>query len=151
VTTPGGTATSASNFTVIGAPTITSFNPTSGPVGTSVVITGTNLTGATAVKFNGTSATTFTVNSATHITATVPSGATTGPIAVTPRGGTGTSTGSFTITGSPTITSFSPTSGIAGANIVITGTNFTGATTVAFNGASASFTVNSATQITAQV
>jgi hypothetical protein len=67
-------------------PYITSFSPTSGPVGTSVIITGGNFTGATAVKFNGVSAA-FTVNSATQITATVPAGATTGRISVeTPCG-----------------------------------------------------------------
>ena len=42
--------------------------------GTSVVITGTNLTGATAVSFGGTAAQSFTVNSATQITAIVGSG-----------------------------------------------------------------------------
>jgi uncharacterized protein (TIGR03437 family) len=79
------------------APTITSFAPTSGPVGTSVTITGTNFTGATSVKFNGVSAT-FIVNSATKITATVPTGATTGAITVTTPGGTATSTSNFTVT-----------------------------------------------------
>lgn len=78
-------------------PTITNFTPTSGQVGTSVVITGTRLTGATALKFGGVSATTFTVNSATQITATVPAGAVTGPIAVTTPGGTATSTTNFTV------------------------------------------------------
>jgi len=154
VTAPNGTATSATNFTVIvPAPTITSFNPTTGAAGTSVVITGTNFTGATAVKFNGTAATTFTVNSATQITATVASGSTTGPIAVTTAGGTATSATNFTvIIPAPTITSFNPTSGPVGTGVVITGTNFTGATAVAFNGKAASvFTVNTATQITATV
>jgi IPT/TIG domain len=73
------------------APTITSFSPTSGPVGATVTINGTNFTGATSVKFNGVSAT-FIVNSATKITATVPTGATTGRISVTTPGGTATST-----------------------------------------------------------
>src|SRR5207247_11330326 len=63
-------------------PTVTRFTPASGPVGTSVTINGTNFTGTSAVLFNGTSAS-FTVNSATTIAATVPSGATTGPISVT--------------------------------------------------------------------
>lgn len=56
--------------------------PTSGKVGTSVVILGNNLTGSTAVSFNGTPAT-FTVVSSTEITATVPAGATTGALEVT--------------------------------------------------------------------
>src|SRR5437867_1801570 len=97
VTTPGGTATSASDFTVTTAPTITSFTPTSGPVGTSVTIHGTGFTGATSVKFGGVAATSFTVNSATQITATVPVGAVTGRISVTTSGGTGTSSASFTV------------------------------------------------------
>jgi kumamolisin len=80
------------------APTVTSFSPTSGAVGTSVSLTGTNFTGATAVRFNGTSAT-FTVNSATSISTSVPTGATTGPISVTNASGTGTSATSFTVTG----------------------------------------------------
>ena len=88
--------------------------PTSGPVGTSVTITGTGFTGATGATFNGTTAT-FTVNSDTQITATLPSGASTGPIAVTGPGGTGTSTSSFTvIVPTPTVSSFSPTSGRRG-------------------------------------
>ena len=104
VTTAGGTATSATNFTITGtgAPTITSFNPTSGPVGTSVTVTGANFTGATAVRFNGVSSTTFSVTNSTHINATVPAGATTGPISVTNPTGTGTSATNFTVTGTAT-------------------------------------------------
>ena len=153
VTDSEGTAMSPSNFDVTAPlPTITSFNPTSGPVGTSVVITGTGFTGATAVTFGGVTATSFTVNLATQITATVPTGATTGPIAVTAPGGTATSATNFTVTsGAPTITSFNPTSGPVGTSVTITGTNFTGATSVKFNGTNATFTVNSNTQITATV
>jgi len=94
VTTPGGTATSATSFTV--APRITSFTPASGAPGTSVAINGANLTGATAVKFNGTSAV-FTVNSPVKITATVPAGAASGPITVTTPAGTTTSASSFSV------------------------------------------------------
>jgi hypothetical protein len=77
-------------------PAITSFSPMSGPVGTSVDIEGPNLAGATGVDFNGTGAS-FTVDSDSEIHATVPSGATTGPIAVITPGGTGTSSSSFTM------------------------------------------------------
>jgi kumamolisin len=144
-------ARDAAGGTVSNPPTISSFSPTSGPVGTSVTITGTNFTGATAVKFNGTSAS-YTVGSATSITATVPTGATTGAISVTTSAGTATSASSFTVTTSggsaPTISSFSPTSGAVGASVTITGTNFTGATAVKFNGTSATFTVASSSSIT---
>jgi len=150
VTTPAGTATSASSFTVVSAPAIASFAPTSGPVGTSVTISGTNFTGATAVAFNGVSAS-FTVTSDTSIQATVPAGATTGPLRVTTPAGTATSASSFTVVSAPTITSFAPTSGPVGTSVTISGTNFTGATAVAFTGVSASFTVTSDTSIQATV
>ncbi len=79
------------------APSISSFAPPSGPVGTVVVLAGANLTGATAVRFNGVGTPTYTVNSALQITATVPAGATTGPISVTTPGGTATSAGNFSV------------------------------------------------------
>jgi IPT/TIG domain len=81
VTIPGADAAFA-------APIVVAFLPLSGPVGTSVTITGTGFTGATAVTFNGTSAS-FTVDNDLQITATVPVGATDGPIAVTTPGGAG--------------------------------------------------------------
>jgi uncharacterized repeat protein (TIGR03803 family) len=95
VTTPGGTLLSNLAFRV--TPVISSFSPTSGPVGTVVVITGRSLTGATSVAFGGVKATSFTVDSYTQITATVPTGAKTGKIGVTTAGGTATSAGTFTV------------------------------------------------------
>ena len=107
VYTAAGQRTSATSFDVVTAPlpTITSFTPASGPVGTSVKITGTNFSGTvsgasfttSSVKFNTTTATTFHVDSATQITATVPTGATTGKISVTTPGGTATSVANFTV------------------------------------------------------
>src|SRR5262249_13908547 len=91
---PSGNLVSPQTFKIV--PTITTFTPTSGPVGTSVVITGTGLQQATAVKF-GTKAATFTVNSDTQITTTVPTGATTGKISVTTPGGMANSTSNFTV------------------------------------------------------
>jgi hypothetical protein len=96
ITTAGGTASSSGTFTV--TPAITGFNPTSGPVGTSVTIIGIGFTGATNVKFNGVSATLFTVNSDTKVTAIVPTGATTGPISITTPRGTAKSGTNFTVT-----------------------------------------------------
>ncbi len=146
VTTPKGTATLA-GFTYTVPPTVTSFTPSSAGTGTTVTITGTDLTGATAVHFGGVPATSFTVVSPTSITAVVGSGAS-GDVAVTTAGGQGT-LGGFHYSG-PSITSFTPTSGTAGATITITGTNFTGASAVLFGGVAAtSFTVLSPTTITA--
>ena len=155
VTNNVDSAQSSGTFTVGGScasPTITSFTPTSGPVGTPVTITGTNLTGATSVKFNGTTAT-ITSNSATQIVTTVPAGATTGPISVTTANGTADSATNFTVgTASvPTITLFTPTSGPVGTSVTITGTNLTGATSVKFNGTTATITSNTANQIVTTV
>ena len=154
VTTPVGTGTSAGDFTIVLAPTITGFTPASGPAGTSVTINGTNLTGATHVRFNGVNQPAFTVNpTGTQITATVPTNATTGPIAVTTPGGTATSATNFTVTvAAPTITGFAPASGPVGTVVNISGTTLTGATSVKFNGTAATtFTIVSATQINATV
>jgi hypothetical protein len=84
------------------APSITGFSPPSGPVGTTVTITGSGFTGTNDVQFNGTSVGTgnFAVNSDTQITATVPAGATPGPISVITPGGMATSSDSFTVTAS---------------------------------------------------
>ncbi len=95
VTTTSGALTSKQPFRVL--PVLTSFQPPSGPVGSQVTIKGSGFIGTTSVMFNGTKAS-FTVNSATKITATVPSGATTGKIKVTTPGGTATSATDFTVT-----------------------------------------------------
>jgi gliding motility-associated-like protein len=87
-------------------PTITSFTPTSGPVGITVTIIGTNFSTTAAsntVQFSGTTAVVAT-STATSITSAVPTGATTGPVTVTVAGNTVTSATNFTVTPSPVIT-----------------------------------------------
>ena len=135
-------------------PTISSFSPTSGPVGTAVVINGTRFTGATVVKFNTTTQTVLTVNSDIKISTTVPSGATTGLLHVITPGGTANSSTNFTVMSSPppVISSFSPISGPVGTAVVINGSGFTGASAVVFNLTSQpTFTVNSDIKITTTV
>jgi gliding motility-associated-like protein len=83
-------------FTVL-TPTITSFTPASGLFGATVTITGTNFTGATEVRFNGTPITSFTVVSPTSITATLPTGVSTGAISITVGCNTATSAETFTV------------------------------------------------------
>ncbi len=81
-------------------PTIISFTPASGPVGTTVTIIGTNFSTTSAnntVQFNGTTSV-VTASTATSITTTVPAGATTGKISVTVAGNTSTSATDFTVT-----------------------------------------------------
>jgi len=90
------------------APTISSFTPASGPAGSTVTINGSAFTGAAAVRFNGAAAN-FTVTSSTQLTATVPAGASTGPIAIDTPAGTGTSSDSFTVTDGVTSPPAAPT------------------------------------------
>ena len=83
-----GVNSNGKSFTVLATPSITTLSVTSGTVGTSVTITGTNFgspQGTSTVKFNGTSAT-ATSWGATSIATTVPTGATTGNVVVTVSG-----------------------------------------------------------------
>lgn len=142
----------------IGDPRIATFAPPAGAVGTTVTISGANFSTTPAnnlVKFAGTTAT-VTASTATSITATVPVGAITGTITVTVGGLTATSASSFTVNtvSSPTIAGFSPTNGLIGATVSITGTNFdlTPANNIVkFNGTTAVVTGSTATNITTTV
>lgn len=151
-TVSGATATSSSDFTV--KPQVLSFSPSSGPVGTPVTINGQGFSPVVAndvVAFHGTTAS-VTAASATQLTANVPNGATTGTIKVTVGANSSTSTNSFTVTTS--VTGFSPTSGIPGDSIIITGAAFSSVktnNTVKFNGSVATVTQASTTQLTATV
>jgi RHS repeat-associated protein len=157
VVTVSGASSNGVSFTVLATPTLTSLSPTSGAVGASVTITGTNFgstQGTGGVKFNGTAATSITSWSSTSIVAVVPTGATTGNVVVT-ASGVGTNGVSFTVLATPTLTSLSPTSGAVGASVTITGTNFgstQGTGGVKFNGtAASSITSWSSTSIVAAV
>src|SRR5207302_11222124 len=87
VTAPAGTSSinSADRFTYVPAPTVTTIKPTegTGAGGTAVTITGTNLTGASAVRFGSSKATGVTVKSATSISAKSPPGSGTVDVTVT--------------------------------------------------------------------
>ncbi len=136
--TNSGVATAVYNIQSA-TPSITSLNPTSGPVGTAVTITGSNFgpsQGIGTVTFNGASSGTAATWSPGIITVNVPSGATTGNVVVT-VGGVPSNGQSFTVGTAPIITSLSPTSGPAGTSVTITGSNFGSyfpAPTVTFNG-----------------
>ena len=93
VTTPAGSVSSATLF--FGAPVITGFSPTHGLPGTNVTIYGTNLLGATAVRFNGLDAGSIVATNNGFIRATVPASAQAGPITVVAPGGTITSLNNF--------------------------------------------------------
>jgi hypothetical protein len=168
IATLGGDATTP--FDVIDnstPPTIISFTPDNGFVGTPVSINGTNFVKNPIVEFSGPGATfipatSFSVNNDGNIVANVPTGAITGPIRVSNDDGDYASDNLIppanfivNVIPAPTITSFTPTGGNVNAGnitVVITGTNFTGATEVRVNGSAAavsSFVVNNSTRITA--
>jgi uncharacterized repeat protein (TIGR03803 family) len=78
------------------APQARNFHPASGGPGTKVRIWGNNLLEA-SVTFNGAAATDVHSSGPNYVWATVPSGATSGPITVTTAGGTSTTAASFTV------------------------------------------------------
>jgi hypothetical protein len=158
-TEDGGSSnnTAADLFTYLNVPTVTGINTTSGSSlgGTIVIITGSNFTGLVSVSFGGIPAAALTVNSATQITATTPAGwpGIVDVTVTTPVGVSATSSADqFTfIAPVPTITGLAPNLGpvAGGTSVVITGTNFTGATAVSFGTVAATtFVVNSDSQIT---
>jgi hypothetical protein len=154
VETAAGSAQSASDFTVIGSPSVSAFSPTSGAIGVEVTVTGTNFVNVSNVKFNATTVTApnFTVVSPTQLKVNVPAGASTGKISITTPAGSGTSASNFIVLLPPVITSFSPAIGTQGSTVTITGTGFSGITSVTFNDVNApNFTVVSSTQINVTV
>ncbi len=165
VTTPSGTSSisGADQYTVSNvtapAPTVTGLDIATGSTagGQTVLISGTNFSGTTAVDVGGTAATSFVVLDDSDISAVVPAGsAGIADVIVTTNNGTSSpvSADEFTYlsTPAPTVTGLGTSSGTTagGTSIDITGTDFTGTTAVLFNGvAASSYTVNSATSITA--
>jgi hypothetical protein len=168
VTVTTGDGTSATNpsdvYTYEPPPTVSSVKNSSGkasgPIagGTSVTITGTgfSITGLT-VSFGSSLATNVSVVSDTSLTATSPKGSSMNggivDVTVTTANGTSAINGGdqFNYTSPVTVTGLNPSTGApaGGTQVIITGTDFTGATAVKFGGNAATFTVNSATQITA--
>ncbi len=106
VTTPGGTGTLSNAYTYVAPPTITSFTPVLGPTagGQTVTITGTNLTGTTAVTFDGLSNGTPTNVNSTTVTALTPAHAAGGvAVTLTTPGGMVTASQLYTYLGPPVV------------------------------------------------
>ncbi|AII52983.1 hypothetical protein N008_13480 [Hymenobacter sp. APR13] len=89
-------------------PTVTELQPGSGPVGGLARLVGANLQTVTGVVFNGVPAISFTAISPTQVLATVPAGATTGPVVLTTPAGTATAPGSFVVTQPLAVTGLAP-------------------------------------------
>ncbi|HEX9627796.1 MAG TPA: IPT/TIG domain-containing protein, partial [Acidiferrobacterales bacterium] len=140
---------------------VTGFTPTSGPVGTSVTLNGSGFSATAAnnaVKFNGVAAT-VTYATANRLVATVPAGATTGPVSVTVGTSTATSIDAFAVVSAagrlpPTIADFTPKIGPKNTVVAVTGTNFdtgAGATRALLNGTPAKTVVASSTSLSLTV
>jgi IPT/TIG domain len=132
-------------------PTISSFTPHSGPIGTQVTFRGNNLQGA-SVWFDGVPASVNVTTSGDNsnndeVTAPVPAGATTGVVTVKTKGGMTKSAIAFTVTagnlnpakGRPIISSFRPATATAGSMLTISGENFGSVTYVKVGGVKAKF------------
>jgi hypothetical protein len=172
VTTAKGTSATSSADPFKYAPFVLEVSPRKGPAagGTTVTVTGTGFTGATAVRFGERAATSFTVESDRTIKAVSPpygGGSASVNVSVTTPAGTSEPEESSVLPGSyfrygPTVTSTTPKSGPSegGTSVVVVGTGFASVkgpdefggfvTGVKFGSASAtSFTVNSESSITA--
>lgn len=96
---PTFTADAPTDLAAGGAtPTVSGIAPTSGPVGTTVTVSGTNLSGVSAVSINGTAGTGIASNTATGFTFVVDTGTTTGALALTATAGSLTGGPTFTVT-----------------------------------------------------
>ena len=132
VTSQYGVPSAAVAFTVgYDKPVINSLSVSAGALGSLVTINGKDFTGTTSVKFNSSKSANLsdpaTVITDTAVTVKVPTGAITGTITLTARGGSATSA-SFTVYQPPTLTTISPNVGKAGTVISVTGTNLLSAT-----------------------
>jgi hypothetical protein len=142
-----------------GEPIVESVNPDHGQPETEVSIEGQNLAEASSVKFGGEEAAEIISDTATKIVAKSPAGCTDGSVdvTVTTPGGTSAMSAADEFTCEPdefqpTVTKVQPDEGASegGAEVTITGTEFTHATAVEFGGVAATgFTVESRTEIQA--
>jgi hypothetical protein len=151
---------------LVAPPTVTSIAPASGPAGTSIVITGTGFTFATTVGMGNASVAQMSIDSDTQITITALDGSGTADIVVTtPAGSSAAGSATFTYAAAspgpvnsassanpPQVTGIAPATGATdgGVQVVITGSGFSGATSVGFGDTGVTqMNIDSDTQITA--
>jgi hypothetical protein len=158
VTTPSGTTTAVGAFHYLvpplTAPSLSGLAPTTGPIagGTLASITGSALTGATAVTFGGLAGA-ITANTDTQLIVLTPMHtAGLADLVVTTPGGSVTAAAVFLYTATATLPDslvLSPTTGTiaGGIPVTITGTSLSGATSVTFGGLACLITFDSDTQL----
>lgn len=150
-----GVPSNGVSFTVLPAPNITGLSVTTGAAGTPVTISGTNfgsVQSSGSVTFNGTVAP-VTSWGASSIAVKVPSGATSGNVVVNASGVPSNGVG-FTVIPTPTVASLSPTSGVVGTEVTISGSSFgatQGSSTITLSGTSVTVVTWSDTSIVAIV
>ncbi|SCK31427.1 IPT/TIG domain-containing protein [Streptomyces sp. WMMB 322] len=150
VTTPNGSDTLEDAYTYV--PAVTSVVPDEGPEGQEVIISGFGFTGATSVTFGGVEATSFMVADDDTVFAVVPAGSGTVAVTVSTPNGDATLADAYTYVVVPEITLVEPSTGpaVGGQDVTISGSGFSGATSVTFGGVDAtSFIVENDTTITA--
>ena len=137
------------------APIVTGISPSYGPVGTLVTITGSNFyilgtVTVTGITFGGTAATSWNRLSDVEIQVYAPNATTSGDIIVTTTGGVSAASSADVFTYAPVVTGLSQHAGTSATLLVITGTGFTGVSSVMFGGlAAAAYLFDSDTQIRA--
>lgn len=147
-----GQTSNAVPFQRIYAPTITSLSPSSAPVGSTVIISGSGFEaaqGSGQVTFGGTPA---TINSwsDTEISVVAPSAGT----VVVSQNGLSSNAVAFGVTAYPQLVSVAPSSGRAGDVVALTGSNFgtvQGSGTVTFSGIEAVVLTWSDTEVVVEV
>jgi Leucine-rich repeat (LRR) protein len=146
---PAGTSASVSLLQVQNVAGILDFAPKAGTTGTAVLISGTNLTTATLVRFGAQSTNDVTVISSTQVLTRVPQGASTAPPAITLANGfVANAAQPFVVTPPPVISTISAVVITAGTQLVVTGANFETVTSVSIGGVAATrFTVRSANEL----
>lgn len=113
-------------------PVITSFQPQTGGIGSTITLNGTGFITGSSVSFGGVAAASVVVTNSTQISATLGNGAT-GSVSLSSLGGTSALAG-FTYFSSPQITYFTPTKSNAGTTVTIKGVGFTSTSAVSFGG-----------------
>jgi hypothetical protein len=137
-----GTSTTTATFNVTASAALDALVPTTGSAGTAVTVSGSGFTASTAIVFKfdtiiitPTSGDSMTRSSGLFISSiTVPTGSAAGAHTITVTAGTSTASATFTITGtvSATLSPLSPTSGLAGTNVTVSGSNFPASTALVF-------------------
>ncbi len=141
---PVSTATSTVTLTIAG------FSPASGPVGSTVIVTGTGFTTVQSVKL-GSTPVAFTVTSDAQLQFVVPAAAQTGTIELASASRSVLSTSAFTIGAVPVVSALTPTSVLAGGRVTLAGSNLDRVTQVRVNATALPIVTQSATSIAADV